>query len=76
MPKGAKTMLFDKDNPCRRDCPDRPHCKGCKRGNAWRDKKNAESKQKDAAFDFNLYLSGTYNRAMKKAEKFKKGDFK
>lgn len=69
-------MVFAKDNPCRRDCPDRPNCKGCERGNAWRQKVIAEHKRKATEADFRQYNFDTYNRAMKKAEKFKRGDFK
>lgn len=69
-------MAFDKDCPCTLDCPDRPNCKGCERGNAYRQAKNEANKQKSAEADFRNYWHSRYNTAMKKAEKFKKGDIK
>ena len=32
-------VFIDLDNPCTRDCPDRPNCKGCVRGNEYRQKR-------------------------------------
>ncbi len=69
-------MAFFKDCPCTKDCPDRPNCKGCERGNAWRKKKNEMIEQNAAERDFYLYQCSTYNRAMKRAERFRKGNIK
>ena len=40
-------FTIDPDNPCKPDCPDRPNCKGCVRGNEYRQKR---IKQLDAEF--------------------------
>ena len=69
-------MLFEKDNPCTKDCPDRPNCKGCQRGNAWRETKIAEHNQRSAEADFNHYWFSRYNKSRKRAEKFNKGEIK
>lgn len=66
-------MAFDKNNPCTKDCPDRPNCKGCVRGNEYRNKKIAEHKRKIPESDFRNYEMDRYNTAMKKADKFKRG---
>ena len=47
-------MALDKDCPCTIDCPDRPNCYGCVRGNQWRLKKQAEAKQR--------YINNAYKR--------------
>ena len=47
-------MAFDKDCPCNRECPDRPNCKGCERGEAWRKKKQEENEKR--------YKEETYHR--------------
>ena len=69
-------MALDKNNPCIRDCPDRPNCKGCVRGNAYRNSRIEEHKQKRPEAEFRQYQADTYNRALKKAEKFKKGNIR
>lgn len=48
-------MAFDKDCPCNTDCPDRPNCKGCERGNAWRKKKQEEAEQRYKEKTFHRY---------------------
>ena len=47
--------MFDERSPCRRDCPDRPNCKGCVRGNEFRALKNRESKERYLNNGFNRY---------------------
>ncbi len=69
-------MLFDKDNPCHKGCVDRPNCKGCERGNAWRNKVIAEHNRKATEADFRQYRFDTYNKTMKKGERFKRGELK
>ncbi len=66
-------MAFFKDCPCTKDCKDRPNCKGCERGNAWREKKNAMIKRNAAENDFKLYEMNSYYKSMKRAERFKRG---
>ncbi len=53
-------MAFDKDCPCNTDCPDRPNCKGCERGNAWRKKKQEERDQQYKEKAFNRYRMDKY----------------
>ena len=74
--KSEVHKMIDKDCPCTSDCPDRPNCKGCKRGNGYRAKKIQESRQKQAENEFNGYLFGKYITRQHKSMKFKKGRLK
>lgn len=69
-------MAFDNNNPCHKDCPDRPNCKGCVRGNAYRQLKIDEHRRRTAEADFRSYEMSRYNLAMKKADKFKRRKLK
>ena len=74
--KSEVHKMIDKDCPCTSDCPDRPNCRGCKRGNEYRAKKIQESRQKQAENEFNGYLFGKYITRQHKSMKFKKGRLK
>ena len=50
------------DNPCTPDCPDRPNCKGCVRGNRYRNAKIKEYAQQDAERNFKQYEIDMFNR--------------
>ena len=54
-------MAFDKDCPCSKDCKKRPDCYGCKEGNLWRLKKQAEAEQRYINRAFNRYKIDRYN---------------
>ena len=69
-------MGFDKNNPCTKDCPDRPNCKGCVRGNAYRQSRIEALERKKPDSDFRNYEMDRYNTAMKRAGKFKRGNIK
>ena len=58
--KGANTMAFDKDCPCTADCKKRPNCYGCKEGNQWRLKKQAEAEQRYNNKAFQRYRMEKY----------------
>ena len=55
-------MAFDKDCPCNMECPDRPNCKGCVRGNLWRLKKQAESEQRYVNKAFHRHEIDLFNK--------------
>lgn len=69
-------MAMDKDCPCTIDCPDRPNCKGCEKFKAYKQKKLESYQYKSAEQEFKSYQMETFNKAMKRADRFKRGNIK
>lgn len=65
-------MTVNSDCPCW-GCTDRPNCKGCERGNAWRKKKQEEREQRYKEKAFHRYEMDKFkDKAQKHAERSQK----
>lgn len=69
-------VFIDPDNPCTRDCPDRPNCKGCVRGNEYRQKRIKQLNEEFAKRSIDRYeqdrTMNKYDMAAKNSKKPKR----
>lgn len=72
--------MIEPDNPCTIDCPDRPNCKGCARGNAYRQKKIEESEERFKKNSYHHYeiemIGRAKDKAAKKRSKYKRAVYR
>lgn len=58
--------MIDKNCPCTKDRTDRPNCKNCERGNAYRNEKILEYKADKPKKEFRGYEMERYDKAYKR----------